>query len=87
VREGRVKHYTGKNLQIGPGRADMTAPSFATNKVDGGPEWHQVNSDGANQGDHANPKGRQDREAMTLYHSTPDCSVEVAEVVESPAEG
>jgi hypothetical protein len=43
----------------------MTAASFATNKVDGGPEWHQVNSDGANQGDHANPKGRQDREAMT----------------------
>jgi hypothetical protein len=65
----------------------MTAPSFATNKVDGGPEWHQVNCDGANQGDHANPKGRQDREAMTLYHSTPDRSVEVAEVFESPAEG
>ena len=68
-------------------RADMTAPSFATNKVDGGPEWHQVNSDRANQGDHANPKGRQNRDAMTLYHSTPDRPVEVAEVFESPPEG
>jgi DNA-binding response OmpR family regulator len=34
----------------------------------------------------ANPKGRQDREAMTLHHLTPDCSVEAAEVFESPAE-
>jgi hypothetical protein len=65
----------------------MTAPSFATNKVDGRPEWQQVNSDGANEGDHANAKGRQDREGMTSHHSTPDRSVEVAEVFESPAEG
>jgi len=82
-----VKHYTSKNSQIGPGRADMTETFFAANKVDRGPDWHQVNNDRANLSDHANPKGRQDRDAMTLYHSTPDCSVEVADVFESPAEG
>ena len=32
-------------------------------------------------------KGRQEREAMTLHHSTPDRYVEVAEVFESPVEG
>ena len=74
MREGRVKHYTSKNSQIGPGRADMTAPSLATNKVDGGSERHEINSDRANKGDHAHPKGRKDRNAMTLYHAPlPTC--------------
>jgi hypothetical protein len=47
----------------------MTAPSFTTNKAYGGPEWHQINNDRANQGDHAHPKGCEDRDAMTLYHA------------------
>ena len=52
----------------------MTAPSFTTNKVDGGPEWHQINSDRANQGDHTHPKGRKDRDAMALKHAQlPTC--------------
>jgi hypothetical protein len=33
--------------QIGPGCADMTAPSFTTDKVDRGLEWHQINNDRA----------------------------------------
>ena len=64
----------------------MTETFFAANKVDRGPDWQQVNNDRANLGDHANPKGHQDRDAMTLYHSTPDCSVEVADVFESSVE-
>ena len=75
------------NLPIAGGITDMTETFFAANKVDRGPDWHHVNNDRANLSDHANPKGRQDRDAMTLYHSTLDCSVEVADVFESPAEG
>ena len=56
----------------------MTETFFAANEVDRGPGWQQVNNDRANLSDHANREGRQDRDAMTLYHSTPDCSLEVA---------
>ena len=66
MRERRVKHYTSKNPQIGPGCADMTAPSFTTNQVDRSPEWHQKNNDRAEESDQAEPQGRKDGDAVAL---------------------
>jgi hypothetical protein len=80
VRQRCVKYYPAKNAQINPGPVDMTETFFAANKVDRGPDWRQVNNDRANLSDRASCEGRQDRDAMTLYHSTPDCSLEVAYV-------
>ena len=80
-----LRDVTGKERGEGdrygfsnPGPADMTETFFAANKVDRGPDWQQVNNDRANLIDHASREGPQDRDAMTLYHSTPDCSLEVA---------
>jgi hypothetical protein len=78
VRQRRVKYCPSKNTQINPGHADMTQTFFSADKVYRGPDWHQVDNDRAGLGDHANREGRQDRNAMTLYHSTPDCSLDVA---------
>jgi hypothetical protein len=58
----------------------MTQTFFSANKVDGGPDWHQVDNDRAGLGDHANGERSQDRDGMNLYHSTSDCSLEVADV-------
>ena len=58
----------------------MTETFFAANEVDRGPDRQQVNNDRANLSGHANREGRQDRNAMISYHSTPDCSLEVAYV-------
>jgi hypothetical protein len=81
VRQERVKYYPSKNAKINPGRANVTETFFAANKVDRSPDWQEVNNDRANLGDRANRERRQDRDAMTLYHSTPDYAVEVADVL------
>ena len=79
-RQGRVKYCPTKNTQISPGHADMTQTFFSANNVDRGPDWHQVDNDRAGLGDHANGERSQDRDGMNLYHSTSDCSLEVADL-------
>ena len=58
----------------------MTQTFFSANKVDRGTDWHQVDNDRAGLGDHANGERSQDRDGMNLYHSTSDCSLEVADL-------
>ena len=53
----------------------MTQTSFSANKVDRGPDWHQVDDDRAGLGAHADGERSQDRDGMNLYHSTSDCSL------------
>src|SRR4029077_12062804 len=67
--QGRVKHYPGKNRDVGPRRADTTQTSLVANQVDRSSEWKQENSGGADGGDHANGERRQNGDAVTLYHS------------------
>ena len=47
----------------------MTAAPLTTNKVDRSPEWHQINNDRADESDHAEAKGRKDRDAVALFHA------------------
>jgi len=58
----------------------MTQTFFSANNVDRGPDWHQVDKDRAGLGHHANGERSQDRDGMNLYHSTSDCSLEVADL-------
>jgi len=80
VRQGRVKYCPSKNTQISPGHADMTQTFFSADKVDRGSDWHQVDNDCAGLGDHAYGERGQDRDWTNLYHSTSDCSLEVADL-------
>jgi hypothetical protein len=56
----------------------MTQTFFSADKVDRGPDWPGNDREGL--GDHANGERTQDRDGMNSYHSTSDCSLEVADV-------